>query len=90
MLRELEAEVDPNAVRALDALAEQTVGRMYSGFEIDEPGLERLRQAAKDGTLVLLPSHKSHVDYIIIAISIVAVIMAGQANEQVFEIERTL
>lgn len=67
MLRELEAEVDPNAVRALDALVEQTVARMYSGFEIDEPGLDRLRQAAKDGTLVLLPSHKSHVDYIILS-----------------------
>ena len=67
MLRELEAEVDPNAVRALDALIDQTVARMYTGFEIDEPGLERLRQAAKDGTLVLLPSHKSHVDYIILS-----------------------
>jgi glycerol-3-phosphate O-acyltransferase len=67
MLRELEAEVDPNAIRALDALVDQTVARMYSGFEIDEPGVERLRQAAKDGTLVLLPSHKSHVDYIILS-----------------------
>lgn len=67
MLRELEAEVDPNAVRALDALVDQTVARMYSGFEIDTPGLDRLREAAKDGTLVLLPSHKSHVDYIILS-----------------------
>jgi glycerol-3-phosphate O-acyltransferase len=67
MLRELEAEVDPNAVRALDALIDQTVARMYTGFEIDEVGLDRVRQAAKDGTLVLLPSHKSHVDYIILS-----------------------
>jgi len=66
MLKELEAQVDPNAVRALDALFDQTVARMYSGFEIDEAGLARLREAAKDGTLVLLPSHKSHVDYIML------------------------
>ncbi len=66
MLRELETEVDPNAIRALDALFDQTVARMYSGFEIDEEGLSRLREAAKDGTLVLLPSHKSHIDYIIL------------------------
>jgi glycerol-3-phosphate O-acyltransferase len=66
MLRELEAEVDPNAIRALDAAFDQTVARMYSGFEIDEAGLDRIREAAKDGTLVLLPSHKSHVDYIIL------------------------
>ena len=67
MLRELEAEVDPNAIRALEAVVDQTIARMYSGFEIDLSGLERLRQAAKDGTLVLLPSHKSHVDYISIS-----------------------
>lgn len=66
MLRELEAEVDPNALRVMDAAFDATVARMYSGFEIDTAGLERLRAAAKDGTLVLLPSHKSHVDYIIL------------------------
>jgi glycerol-3-phosphate O-acyltransferase len=66
MLRELEAEVDPNALRALDTAFDATVARMYTGFEIDQEGLERLREASKDGTLVLLPSHKSHVDYIIL------------------------
>jgi glycerol-3-phosphate O-acyltransferase len=66
MLREIEAELDPNALRAMDAAFDATVARMYSAFEIDKDGLERLRTAAKDGTLVLLPSHKSHVDYIIL------------------------
>lgn len=66
MLRELEAQVDPNAIRALDAAFDATVARMYSGFEIDQEGLARLREAAKDGTLILLPSHKSHVDYIVL------------------------
>ncbi len=67
MLRELEASVDPNAIRAIDAVIDQTVARMYSTFEVDEPGLERVRQAAKDGSLVLLPSHKSHLDYIVLS-----------------------
>ena len=66
MLRELEAEVDPNALRAMDTAFDATVSRMYSGFEIDEEGLERVRAASKDGTLVLLPSHKSHIDYILL------------------------
>lgn len=66
MLRELEAQVDPNAIRALDAAFDQSVSRMYSGFEIDQEGLARLREASKDGTLILLPSHKSHVDYLVI------------------------
>ena len=66
MLRELEAQVDPNALRALDAAFDASVARMYSGFEIDQEGLARLREASRDGTLVLLPSHKSHVDYIVL------------------------
>jgi glycerol-3-phosphate O-acyltransferase len=66
MLSELEAEVDPNAIRAMDTAFDATVSRMYSAFEVDEEGLERIRAASKDGTLVLLPSHKSHVDYIIL------------------------
>ena len=66
MLRELETEIDPNALRALDTAFDATVARMYSGFEVDEAGIERVRAAAKDGTLVLLPSHKSHVDYIML------------------------
>jgi glycerol-3-phosphate O-acyltransferase len=66
MLRELEAEVEPNALRAMDAAFDQTVARMYSTFEIDQEGLERLREASKTGSLVLLPSHKSHVDYIVL------------------------
>ena len=66
MLRELEAQVDPNAIRALDTAFDATVSRMYSGFEVDDEGLARLREATKDGTLVLLPSHKSHVDYLVL------------------------
>jgi glycerol-3-phosphate O-acyltransferase len=67
MLKELEASLDMNMVAMLDAGVDQTVGRMYSSIEVDQPGLQRIREAAKDGTLVLLPSHKSHVDYMILS-----------------------
>lgn len=41
--------------------------RMYDGVVLDKEGLERLRAAARDGSLVLLPSHKSHVDYLVLS-----------------------
>jgi glycerol-3-phosphate O-acyltransferase len=66
MLRELETEIDPNAIRAMDTAFDATVSRMYSAFEVDDVGLERIRAASKDGSIVLLPSHKSHIDYIIL------------------------
>jgi glycerol-3-phosphate O-acyltransferase len=66
MLRELEAALDVNAVTAIAPPFEQTISRMYQAIEVDEDGLARLRAAARDGSLVLLPSHKSHVDYMVL------------------------
>ena len=67
MLRELEAQPDPDAIRELDVALDRVFHRIYAGIEVDKEGLERLREAAKDGTLVLLPSHKSHVDYLMLS-----------------------
>lgn len=41
--------------------------RLYDGLVVDEEGIARLREAARRGVLVLLPSHKSHVDYIVLS-----------------------
>lgn len=67
MVREMEAALDVNAIAALAPVFEQASSRMFSAIEVDEPGIERLREHAKEGTLILLPSHKSHVDYLALA-----------------------
>lgn len=41
--------------------------RIYDGLVVDKDGLERLREAARQGAVVLLPSHKSHVDYLVLS-----------------------
>lgn len=41
--------------------------KMYDGVVLDKEGLERLREAARDASLVLLPSHKSHIDYLVLS-----------------------
>ncbi len=41
--------------------------RIYDGFEIDHEGLEQVREAARDSSVVLIPSHKSHIDYLVIS-----------------------
>src|SRR5690606_15879867 len=40
---------------------------IYDGLEVDEEGLEKVREAARDGRIVVIPSHKSHIDYLIIS-----------------------
>ncbi len=67
MVREMEAAPDIGAIAAMDKVVEQLVTRVYSEVEVDAAGLARLREAAKEGSLVLLPSHKSHMDYIVLA-----------------------
>jgi glycerol-3-phosphate O-acyltransferase len=41
--------------------------KMYDGVMLDKEGLERVRDAARDASLVLLPSHKSHIDYLVLS-----------------------
>ena len=41
--------------------------RIYTGLEIDTDGLERIRRAGRNGPVVIAPSHKSHIDYLVIS-----------------------
>ena len=44
--------------------------RIYEGVEVDQPGMRRVKEAAKlsrTAPLVLVPSHKSHIDYLVIS-----------------------
>jgi glycerol-3-phosphate O-acyltransferase len=67
ILREMEAALDMTAIAALDKLVAQAASRMFSAVEVDVAGIDRLRELTKEGTLVLLPSHKSHMDYVVLA-----------------------
>ena len=41
--------------------------RIYDGIDVDEAGLERAMRAAAHAPVVLCPSHKSHVDYLVMS-----------------------
>lgn len=67
ILREMEALPDPETIRALSTALQGVLNRIYAGVDIDTDGIDRVRQAAQTGTLVLLPSHKSHMDYLLLS-----------------------
>jgi glycerol-3-phosphate O-acyltransferase len=67
MLREMEADLDMSTIAALDVTVDQLLPRMFGALEVDEEGIESVRRAMKDGTVVFLPSHKSHLDYVVLA-----------------------
>ena len=67
MLVQLQANPEYLTLRALSKLVQQFMHRIYAGIETTGSDIARLRQAARDGTLILLPSHKSHVDYMVVS-----------------------
>lgn len=41
--------------------------RMFRGFDVDHAGFSAMREAARRGPLLLLPCHRSHMDYLILS-----------------------
>ncbi len=66
MITELAAEPDEDLMRAVEPVADRLVRRVFAGIDVEAVGLEKTREAARKGTIVLLPSHKSHVDYLVL------------------------
>ena len=40
--------------------------KIFEGVDVDMDGLEKVRQWARKGPLIYVPSHKSHIDYLIL------------------------
>jgi glycerol-3-phosphate O-acyltransferase len=67
VLKALQATPD-GATRSVLAVAlDKLFGRIYAGIDVDQEGIARIRQESKEKALVLLPSHKSHIDYLIVS-----------------------
>jgi len=67
IVREVAARLSPLAFEILRPIVRWMCNRLYQGIELDEAGLAEVRQAANQGGLVLCPSHKSHMDYVILS-----------------------
>ena len=45
----------------------QIWNRIYSGIDVRDEDLERIRGALREGTPILVPCHRSHLDYLLIS-----------------------
>ncbi|MBL8934593.1 MAG: 1-acyl-sn-glycerol-3-phosphate acyltransferase [Archangium sp.] len=61
------ARYSPSTVGFTAPILHWVFNRIYDGVEVDEVGLERAMKAAAHAPMVLTPSHKSHVDYLIMS-----------------------
>jgi glycerol-3-phosphate O-acyltransferase len=67
MLRAMQATPEGTTRSVLAVALERLFGRIYAGIDVDKEGIARIRAETKEKSLVLLPSHKSHIDYLIIS-----------------------
>lgn len=67
MLKKLQAQPDGATIGALAVLLDRVFHRIYAGIDVDREGLARVREASKEDCVVLLPSHKSHIDYLVVS-----------------------
>jgi glycerol-3-phosphate O-acyltransferase len=67
LLKEMQATPDTATIKGLEVLLDRVFHRIYAGIEIDKAGMQRLKELSKEGSIVLLPSHKSHVDYLVLS-----------------------
>ena len=66
-LREIAARYNPFVVDILKFFLNFIFNRIYDGVDVDEAGMKRLVEASSKAPLVLCPSHKSHIDYMIMS-----------------------
>jgi glycerol-3-phosphate O-acyltransferase len=66
-LREVASRYEPAFIQLMRPLLAWLFGRLYTSVEVDEEGLARLKRAAAEAPVVLAPSHKSHVDYLVLS-----------------------
>jgi glycerol-3-phosphate O-acyltransferase len=67
MLKAMQATPEGATRSALAVTLEKIFSRIYAGIDVDQEGIQRIREHCKDGALILLPSHKSHIDYLIVS-----------------------
>ena len=66
-LREMQANPDTATLKTMEVALDYLFHRVYAGIDVDREGIEAIRERSKEATIVLLPSHKSHVDYLVLS-----------------------
>lgn len=61
------ADFSFDAVRVAAFVTRQIWNRIFSGVDVRPEDLDRIRTALREGTPILVPCHRSHLDYLLIS-----------------------
>ncbi len=66
-LDEIAANYNTKMIRLFDITLRWMFKNIFEGMVIDYKGLDRVKRVSKKGPLILVPCHKSHLDYLILS-----------------------
>ncbi|HSO18635.1 MAG TPA: 1-acyl-sn-glycerol-3-phosphate acyltransferase, partial [Desulfosarcina sp.] len=66
-LDEIAARYSPAAIRVMSSVVGWIINSMFDGAVLDKAGLAKVKAMSMKGPLILIPCHKSHIDYLILS-----------------------
>ncbi len=66
-LDEIAARYSPTLIRIMSSVVGWIINSMFDGAVIDRAGLAKVKAISQKGPLILIPCHKSHIDYLILS-----------------------
>lgn len=67
VMRKMAADFKPDIVSLFALITSFLWRRLYTGIDIRKEDIERIKKAVGSGACLLLPSHKSHTDYLLMS-----------------------
>jgi len=65
-IKEIAANYNIKHIQFGDLVLSRVFSTIFEGLVIDQEGLQRLKDKSKEAPLILIPCHKSHLDYLLI------------------------
>ncbi len=65
-IKEIAANYNIKAIQAGHKILTWVFNNIFEGVVVDQEGLAKVKEASKEAPLILVPCHKSHLDYLLI------------------------
>jgi len=66
-LKEIAARYNPSIIKVFEIFLTWIFKIMFDGFTFNQQGLNRVKTMSQKGPLILMPCHKSHIDYLLLS-----------------------
>ncbi len=66
-LDQIASDLSPAVINILNRTLSWIFNNIYDGVDVNEDGVQAVKEMARKGSLVYVPCHKSHIDYLILS-----------------------